>query len=75
VNTSKSVEAQFNPCFYPCDECNITTRTCIKCVDGFSILNGRCQANLNCNPNCTYCPQGTERNLNNNTCMRCPERC
>ena len=56
-------------CLYPCATCNSTA--CFSCEDGYTFSNGRCDVNFSCNPNCTQCVAGSERNPANNFCMAC----
>ena len=47
---------------------------CSACNAGYSLSNSSCIPNLTCNPNCSYCPIGSERTVNN-TCITCPTNC
>jgi hypothetical protein len=65
------------PCQPPCASCQPNQPlSCLSCLLGYSMLNGRCRADTSCNTlgNCQVCPFGTSL-LNNNTLNSLSQSC
>lgn len=59
-------------CYYPCLTCS--NNVCNSCFPGFYLNSGICTLEINCNPNCPFCPTASYRNSTNH-CVRCPTNC
>ena len=70
-NSTGSFVCQEN-CRPPCASCN--KDTCLQCENGFTLSGNQCTPDFSCNPNCAFCPQGTEK-LVNGSCVPCPSNC
>lgn len=58
-------------CKFPCYDC--TEDTCLECEYGYKLVSGECKPDLDCNPNCIFCPPGTTRDNNTNNCVGCSD--
>ena len=47
-------------CMFPCAECDYDG-VCYECLPGYAPSHGECRPDLDCNPDCDYCPPGTIR--------------
>lgn len=72
VNINGAITAK-QSCLYPCISCS--EDICIGCPLGYNFVSGKCVINLSCNPNCSVCPEATERNFSNGRCIQCSQNC